>query len=57
MAEQPHAYCRVYLGVSHTTDAPWFWTASDGPRDLGTGYEASAKEAAHAAEAVYQRTR
>ena len=46
------AYCRIYKAVS-SPNLGWFWTASDGHRDLGTGYAPTAREAATKAEATY----
>ena len=51
--ERPHAYCRIYKTVANSSGQPWFWTASDGHVDLGTGYTASVKDAAELAEAAY----
>ena len=47
-------YCRIYKATSAAT-LGWFWTASDGHRDLGHGYEPTAREAAERAEKVYFR--
>jgi hypothetical protein len=55
--ERPRAYCRIYKSSGTSSDRAWFWTASDGHLDLGTGYAATAKEAAELAEAAYWRRR
>ena len=40
---------------AHTAALGWSWMAADGNRDLGHGYEPTARQAATKAEAVYFR--
>jgi len=47
-----HASCRIYKATSAAT-LGWFWMATDGNRDLGHGYEPTARKAAVKAEDVY----
>ena len=51
--KNPKMFARIYRSRNGASDKPWFWSVSVDDRRVGSGNEASAKEAAARAEEAY----